>query len=124
MKILVVDDSRIMRNIIKNSLKYMNQPDDEYFEASDGVEAFEILENEKIDLVLLDWNMPRLNGLDLVKKLRSTPKYEKLPIIMVTSEAAKYNVIEAVKEGVNDYLVKPVTETGLIAKIKRVIPDI
>ncbi len=124
MKILVVDDSRIMRNIIKNTLQYLHQPDDEYLEAADGAEALEILLHNQVDLLLLDWNMPRLNGLDLVRKLRNMDKYASLPIIMITSEAAKYNVIEAIKEGVNDYLVKPVTERGLLAKIKRIFPSL
>lgn len=124
MKILVVDDSRIMRNIIKNTLRYLHQPDDEYLEAADGAEALEVLMHNHVDLLLLDWNMPRLNGLELVKKLRNTDQFVNLPIIMVTSEAAKYNVIEAIKEGVNDYLVKPVTERGLLSKIKRVFPHL
>jgi two-component system chemotaxis response regulator CheY len=124
MKILVVDDSRIMRNIIKNTLKYLHKSDDEFLEAADGKEALEILFREKVELMLLDWNMPTLNGLDLVKKLRTMNQFINLPIIMITSEAAKYNVIEAIKEGVNDYLVKPVTERGLLTKIKRIFPDI
>jgi two-component system chemotaxis response regulator CheY len=124
MTILVVDDSRIMRNIIKNTLQYLHQPDDEYLDAADGAEALEILMHNHIDLILLDWNMPRLNGLELVKKLRNMEQFVNLPIIMVTSEAAKYNVIEAIKEGVNDYLVKPVTERGLLSKIKRIFPHL
>lgn len=119
MKILVVDDSRIMRNIVKNTLKSMYDVEDGFVEAEDGEEAFKILESKVIDLVLLDWNMPRLNGLDLVKKLRKMDQYKTLPIIMVTSEAAKYNVIEAVKAGVNDYLVKPVTEKNLYNKVRK-----
>jgi two-component system chemotaxis response regulator CheY len=124
MNILVVDDSRIMRNIIKNTLKYLHQSDEEFLEAADGKEALEILLKQKVDLLLLDWNMPRLNGLDLVRQLRNKPQFSSLPIIMITSEAAKYNVIEAIKEGVNDYLVKPVTERGLLTKIKRIFPEI
>jgi len=124
MRILVVDDSRIMRNIIKNTLMYLHQPDDEYLEAADGVEALDLLLKNQVDLVLLDWNMPKLNGLELVKKLRAMEQFQNLPIIMITSEAAKYNVIEAIKEGVNDYLVKPVSERGLLAKIKRVFPNL
>jgi two-component system chemotaxis response regulator CheY len=124
MKILVVDDSRIMRNIIKNTLQYLHSKDNEYLEAADGVEALDLLLHNNIDLLLLDWNMPRLNGLDLVKKLRNMEQFVNLPIIMVTSEAAKYNVIEAIKEGVNDYLVKPVTERGLLTKIKRLFPGL
>ncbi len=122
MNILVVDDSRIMRNIVKNSLTSSKRFQEVNFhEAGDGVEAFAILEKHKIQLLLLDWNMPRLNGLDLVKKLRADPRFDRLPIIMITSEAAKYNVIEAVKAGVNDYLIKPVSEKSLMEKIDRVL---
>lgn len=121
MRILIVDDSRIMRNIVKNSLKALHYPQELFLEASDGQMAWEILEAQEIQLLLLDWNMPALNGLDLVKKLRATAKFQSLPIIMVTSEAAKYNVIEAVKAGVSDYLVKPVTEKALEEKIRRVL---
>ena len=118
MDILVVDDSRIMRNIVKNSLSQDKNQFFNFVEASNGADAFNILEREHIDLLLLDWNMPQLNGLDLVKKLRSNDKFTKLPIIMITSEAAKYNVIEAVKAGVNDYLIKPIADKDLIKKIK------
>jgi two-component system chemotaxis response regulator CheY len=119
MKILVVDDSRIMRSIVKNTMKTMYNIEDGFIEASNGEEAYETLEAQHVDLLLLDWNMPVLNGIDLVRKLRAMDKYKALPIIMVTSEAAKYNVIEAVKAGVNDYLVKPVTEKNLYEKVKK-----
>jgi two-component system chemotaxis response regulator CheY len=71
--------------------------------------------------MLLDWNMPQLNGLELVKKIRNDAKFSALPVIMITSEAAKYNVIEAVKAGVSDYLIKPVNEKSLMEKLKRVM---
>ena len=115
----MVDDSRIMRNIVKNTLKTMYHVEDGFMEAADGEEAHQLLEANAVDLVLLDWNMPLLNGLDLVKRLRRIDKFKSLPIIMVTSEAAKYNVIEAVKAGVNDYLVKPVTEKNLYEKVRK-----
>lgn len=124
MNILVVDDSRIMRNIVKNSLLKDNTKDFEFLEASNGVDAFNLLEREQIDLLLLDWNMPHLNGLELIKELRALPKYKKLPIIMITSEAAKYNVIEAVKAGVNDYLIKPVKDDRLLEKINQVLETV
>ena len=118
MRILIVDDSRIMRNIVKNTLLSLKYPADVFTEAADGEEAFSILEKAEITLLLLDWNMPNLNGLELVKRLRSLEKFQNLPIIMVTSEAAKYNIIEAVKAGVTDYLVKPVNEKSLQEKIR------
>lgn len=121
MKILVVDDSRIMRNIIKNTLtasKKWQYVD--YLEACNGEEAFELLVKGGVDLLLLDWNIPKLNGIDLVRKLREDLRFLNLPIVMITSEAAKYSVIEAVKAGVNDYLVKPVSERSLLEKLERV----
>lgn len=123
MKILVVDDSRIQRTIVKNTLAQTKKYKDvEYIDASDGMEALQALELYAIDLLLVDWNMPRLNGLDLVKKLRADARFARLPIVMITSEAAKYNVIEAVKAGVSDYLIKPVNEKSLLEKIERVLP--
>ena len=118
MKILVVDDSMIMRNIIKNILAEKHIEDSEIMEAPDGKAAFDILDHNKIDLLFLDWNMPELNGIELVKILRMMDKYRDLPILMVTAEAAKYNVLEAVKEGVTDYIVKPVTGTMILKKIE------
>lgn len=120
MNVLVVDDSRIMRNIVKNVVSQNARFDGATcYEAGDGIEAFRLLETHRIDLLLLDWNMPMMNGLDLVKKIRKDPELNKVPIIMITSESAKYNVIEAVKAGVNDYLVKPVSERSLMEKIDR-----
>ncbi len=121
MDILVVDDSRIMRNIVKNSLLKNKDHTFNFIEADNGVDAFNILEREHVDILLVDWNMPHLSGLDLVKELRSKDKYRQLPIIMITSEAAKYNVIEAVKAGVNDYLIKPIGDKNLIMKIQQVM---
>lgn len=121
MKILIVDDSRIMRNIVKNSLLKVPNKNYEFVEADNGIDAFNILEKEHIDLLLVDWNMPHLNGLDLIKELRALKKHSGLPIIMITSEAAKYNVIEAVKAGVNDYLIKPVKDDKLLEKIEQVL---
>ena len=120
MNVLVVDDSRIMRNIVKNALsQHPRFQGAACFEAGDGAEAQRVIEAHKIDLVLLDWNMPMMTGLELVKRLRAQVAHAKLPIIMITSESAKYNVIEAVKAGVNDYLVKPVSDRALIEKLDR-----
>ena len=107
--ILVVDDSRIMRNIVKNTFAELKIPC-EYLEAADGKTAFQLLETNKVNLVFLDWNMPEMDGLDFLKKARSMPDYKDLPIIMVTSEAARYNLVEALHCGATDYIVKPVDE--------------
>jgi two-component system chemotaxis response regulator CheY len=117
--ILVVDDSRIMRNIVKNTFSLLKIPC-QFLEASNGKEALQILMSHKTDLVLLDWNMPQLSGIDFLKMVRSTEEYKKLPIIMVTSEAARYNVIEALKLGATDYIIKPVNEKNFIEKISKI----
>ncbi len=108
MKILVVDDSRIMRNVLKNILKEKQIDENAILEAGNGVEALEMLKNNEVDLILLDWNMPKLNGIELVKIVRNHERLKEIPIIMVTSEAARYNVMEAIKAGVTDYIIKPI----------------
>ncbi|MDR1933736.1 MAG: response regulator [Spirochaetales bacterium] len=118
--ILVVDDSRVMRNIVKNTFSYKNIPC-EFLEAGNGRDALQILQTKKIHLILLDWNMPELSGLDFLKKVRTAEDYKNLPIIMVTSEAAKYNVIEALKSGATDYIIKPVNEKIFKEKLAKII---
>lgn len=105
--IMVVDDSRIMRNTVKGVFSGLGIACT-FVEANDGEEAFLQLDMYPIDLVLLDWNMPKLSGIDFLKKVRAMEKYKSLPIIMVTSEAAKFNVIEALKNGATDYITKPI----------------
>jgi two-component system chemotaxis response regulator CheY len=116
--ILVVDDSRIMRNIVKNTFSELKIPC-EFLEAGNGKEALYQLQNHKVHLILLDWNMPELSGIDFLKRIRALPIYKDLPIIMVTSEAAKYNVIEALKTGASDYIIKPVNERIFMEKISK-----
>lgn len=117
--VLIVDDSRIMRNIVKNTFTSLNIPC-EFVEAGNGKEALFQLEKAPVNLVLLDWNMPELSGLDFLKQVRAMDKYKTLPIIMVTSEAARYNVIEALKNGATDYIIKPVNEKSFREKILKV----
>ena len=118
-KILVVDDSRIMRNILKNSFDEREAWGATIFlDAPDGEAAYEILKEQSIDILLLDWNMPKLDGLSLLKTIRQMEQYKKLPVIMITSEAAKYNVIEALKAGVSDYVIKPASRKILRDKVK------
>lgn len=116
--ILVVDDSRIMRNIVKNTFLRLNIPC-EFVEASNGKEALDLLVKNKVDLILLDWNMPELSGIDFLKKVRANVNYKDLPIIMVTSEAARYNVIEALKTGATDYIIKPINDKNFSEKISK-----
>ena len=105
--IMVVDDSRIMRNTVKGVFSGLGVSCI-FVEADNGEEAMVQLDMYPIDLVLLDWNMPRLSGIDFLKKVRAMEKYKNLPVIMVTSEAAKFNVIEALKNGATDYITKPI----------------
>ncbi|GHU23138.1 chemotaxis protein CheY [Spirochaetia bacterium] len=117
-KVLVVDDSRIMRNIVKNTFNEMKIPC-EYLEAANGNEALLKIHTQNPDLVLLDWNMPELSGIELLKKVRANPLYRDLPIVMITSESARYSVIEALKYGATDYIIKPVNERTFIEKLAR-----
>ena len=115
MKILLVDDSRTIRNIQKNVLKQIGH--ENVAEASDGVEALSAIGNERPDLVLVDWNMPNMDGITLVRKIRQSDKV--LPMIMVTTEAEKSRVVEALQAGVNNYVVKPFTVETLAEKINQ-----
>jgi two-component system chemotaxis response regulator CheY len=93
----------------------------QYVEAENGEEALEQLQSRPINLVLLDWNMPKMSGIDFLKQVRTMEQYKTLPIIMVTSEGARYNVIEALKSGANDYIVKPLNEKNLREKVFKII---
>jgi two-component system chemotaxis response regulator CheY len=119
-KVLVVDDSRIMRNIVKNIFNDMKIPVT-YFEAGNGKEALRLMRKEAIDLVLLDWNMPELSGLEFLKLIRTRKELKNLPIVMVTSESARYNVIEALKAGATDYVVKPIKERVFMEKMWKIM---
>jgi two-component system chemotaxis response regulator CheY len=121
MKILIIDDAMVMRNIHKNVLKDHGLSDGDFLEAGDGGTALEIAEKENIDLFLVDWNIPRLNGLEFIKKVRSIERYAKTPIIMITSEAAKYNVLEAIEAGTTSYVVKPIKADVLWQKISKYV---
>lgn len=117
MKILVVDDSATMRRIIENNLKASGYED--IVQASNGVEALSSMAG--VDLVLTDWNMPVMDGLSLVKEIRGNSQFANVPIVMVTTEGAKDEVVEALKEGVNDYIVKPFTKQTLVEKVEKII---
>ena len=119
MKVLIIDDSVVMRNIHKNTLLEHGVTEAELLESRDGNFALITANKENIDLFLVDWNMPGLNGLELIKKIRALDKYKSTPIIMVTSEAAKYNVMEAIEVGVTNYIVKPIKSEVLWEKISK-----
>ncbi len=117
MKVMLVDDSRTMRNIEKNVLAQLGYTD--VVEAADGLEALTVAAAEKPDLILLDWNMPNMDGLGFIQKFRQSDK--QTPIIMVTTEAEKRRVVEAIKAGVNNYVVKPFTPDVLGGRIRETL---
>jgi len=117
MKIMLVDDSRTLRNIERHTLNELGHTD--IIEAGDGIEALGMITQGMPDLFLVDWNMPNMDGLALVKKLRELDK--QVPIIMVTTEAEKSRVVEALKAGVNNYVIKPFTPQLLNAKIEQTL---
>ncbi|RDU71747.1 chemotaxis response regulator CheY [Helicobacter brantae] len=120
MKLLVVDDSSTMRRIIKNTLQRLGYED--IFEAENGVEAWDILDkNSDMGVLITDWNMPEMNGLELVKKTRADSRFTDIPIIMITTEGGKVEVITAIKAGVNNYIVKPFTPQVLKEKLEVVL---
>ncbi|GAB4375057.1 MAG: chemotaxis response regulator CheY [Spirochaetales bacterium] len=121
MKILIIDDSQVMRRIHRNILLENRIREEDLLEAEDGQKALEIAQKEDIDIFLVDWNMPKLDGVQFVKTIRAMEKYAKTPIIMITSEAAKYNVIEAINAGVTNYVVKPIKGNLLWEKLSKYI---
>ena len=117
MKVIVVDDSSTMRRIIKNTLNRLGFTD--ITEAEHGLDALSKLEG--IELIITDWNMPEMDGLTFVKSVRASNTFKHIPIIMVTTEAAKEDIVEAIQSGVNNYVVKPFTPEVLKTKIDAVI---
>lgn len=120
LKFLVVDDSVTMRRIVINSLSSLNYKS--YVEASDGNEALmKLEENPDVNFVITDWNMPNMTGLDLVKTIRANDKFNHLAILMVTTRGLKEDIIEALKSGVNNYILKPFTPAVLKEKIEQIL---
>jgi two-component system chemotaxis response regulator CheY len=119
MNVLLVDDSKTMRNIQKKALGGL--PDITFAEAGDGVEAMTVIGQTPtgFGLVLVDWNMPNMNGLELVAKIRETDK--KTPLIMVTTEAEKSRVMDAVRAGASNYMLKPFTPDALLEKVQQTL---
>ncbi len=120
MKILVVDDHEPMRKIIRTILKKAGFEDIE--EAENGKEALSKLKEKKIDIVLLDQNMPGISGLELLKIIKQDEKLKNIPVIMVTAETSKEKVVEAIQLGVYDYIVKPFTPELLKKKLEGITP--
>ena len=117
-KVLIVDDFATMRRIVKGVLKQFGF--NNIIEAEDGNAALEELKKEKIGLIVSDWNMPNMSGLDLLKAVRGNDQFKNIPFIMVTAEGQKESVIEAVKFGVSNYIIKPFTPETFNEKLQKV----
>lgn len=117
-KVLVVDDFPTMRRIVKNLLKQLGFENIE--EAENGEDALRKLKSGEFGLVVSDWNMPVMEGIELLKNVRSDPQLKDIPFLMVTAEAEKEKVIEAIKAGVDNYIVKPFTGEILKEKLEKI----
>ncbi len=118
MKILIVDDFSTMRRIVKNLLNDLGYSNTT--EADDGKTAWPLLQAGEFDFVVTDWNMPGMTGIDLLKNIRGDARLAKLPVLMVTAEAQRDQIIEAAKAGVNGYIIKPFTAVTLKEKLDKI----
>lgn len=116
---LVVDDFSTMRRIVKNLLNDLGYPN--VTEADDGNTALPLLKNGKFDFLITDWNMPGMPGLDLVKHVRADARLAKMPVLMLTAEAKREQIVEAAQAGVNGYVIKPFTAATLKEKIEKIL---
>ena len=119
MKVLVVDDFATMRRIVKNALKQIGFV--HILEADDGTTALAVMKENAVDLIISDWNMPKMSGLELLKKVRADKDTEAIPFVMVTAEAQKENVLQAVQAGVSNYIVKPFTADAMQKKLTQTL---
>lgn len=120
-RFLVVDDFSTMRRIVRNLLKELGFTNVQ--EAEDGVEALAKLRADEFDFVVSDWNMPNMTGIELLRNIRADAKLKHLPVLMVTAEAKKENIIEAAQAGASGYVVKPFTAATLDEKLKKIFAN-
>lgn len=118
MRILIVDDFSTMRRIVRDILKQIGFSN--MVEADDGTTAWELLNKERVDFVICDWNMPKMTGIELLRKVRQSETYQDLPFLMVTAEAEQECIIEAVQAKVSNYVLKPFTAETLGQKIEKI----
>jgi two-component system chemotaxis response regulator CheY len=118
MRILVVDDFPAMRKLVRGALRELSLTN--VCEARNGKEALEIVDSEPIDLILSDWNMPVMSGLEFLVWVRSREQFKHLPFVMITAEGEKMNVVEAIRHKVSNYIIKPFTVEILEAKLRQV----
>jgi two-component system chemotaxis response regulator CheY len=121
MKVLIVDDFATMRRILKNIMKQIGFSN--ITEADNGKNALKMLKSQAIDLVLCDWNMPEMPGIEVLKSVRADDELKATPFIMVTAEAQKENILAAVKSGVSSYIVKPFTAETVEEKLQKLFPS-
>lgn len=117
-RILVVDDFSTMRRIIKNILRQLGF--NNVVEADDGTTAWDVLNKDRIEFIISDWNMPQMTGIELLRKVRASEEFGDLPFLMVTAEAQQENIIEAVQAKVSNYIVKPFTPEVMKQKIDKI----
>lgn len=120
-RFLVVDDFSTMRRIVRNLLKELGFVNVQ--EAEDGVEALRKLRGDTFDFVVSDWNMPNMTGIELLREIRADAKLKHLPVLMVTAEAKRENIIEAAQAGASGYVVKPFTAATLDEKLKKIFQN-
>ena len=118
MRILVVDDFSTMRRIVRNLLGDLGF--ENIVEADDGAPALQIMQTDAIDFVVTDWNMPGMTGIELLKAIRAEPKTARTPVLMVTAEARRDQILEAAQAGVNGYIIKPFNATTLKEKLDKI----
>ena len=121
-KVLVVDDSSVMRQIIKNTLKQLGFDVGNLSDAEDGQMGLKRAQEGGLDLIISDWNMPKMTGIEFLKAVREDGSIKGIPFLMVTSEADKEKIVEAVQAGVSQYIVKPFNANQLEEKIKAIFP--
>ena len=119
MRVLVVDDFSTMRRIVRNILRQLGF--NNVVEADDGTTAWEVLNREKVEFIVSDWNMPQMTGIDLLRKVRASEQFADIPFLMVTAEAQQENIIEAVQAKVSNYIVKPFSPREVVSRIKAVL---
>lgn len=120
MRVLVVDDFSTMRRIVKNILRQIGFTN--VVEADDGTTAWDVLNKDNIEFIVSDWNMPKMTGIELLRKVRASEEFADTPFLMVTAEAQQENIIEAVQAKVSNYIVKPFTAETMKQKIDKIFP--
>ena len=121
MKILVVDDFQVMRKVVMTCLEQLEFTN--VAEATDGLEALEKLRAEPFDFVITDWEMPNLSGIEPLKAIRADQALQRIPVLMVTAEGLQENIIEAIRAGVNNYIVKPIDVDALREKMHKIFDE-